>query len=46
MFGVVTYPVQPVNIIRERLAQFNVYARMGPRTLGIDPELVRVELDR
>jgi deazaflavin-dependent oxidoreductase (nitroreductase family) len=29
----------------KRLAQFNVYARMGPRTLGIDPELVRVDLE-
>jgi hypothetical protein len=24
--------------------QFNVYARTGPRTLGIDPVLVRLEL--
>jgi deazaflavin-dependent oxidoreductase (nitroreductase family) len=28
-----------------RLAQFNLYARSGPRTLGIDPVLVKVELD-
>jgi len=27
-----------------RVRSFNVYARMGPRTLGIDPVLVRVEL--
>jgi deazaflavin-dependent oxidoreductase (nitroreductase family) len=27
------------------LARFNAYARMGPRTLGIEPKLVRVELD-
>jgi len=26
--------------------RFNGYARSGPRTLGIDPVLVRVELDR
>jgi len=26
--------------------RFNLYARAGPRTLGIDPALVRVELDR
>ena len=26
-----------------RLRQFNLYARSGPRTLGIDPVLVRVE---
>ncbi len=25
--------------------RFNVYARSGPRTLGIDPVLVRVELE-
>lgn len=25
--------------------RFNAYARSGPRTLGIDPVLVRVELD-
>ena len=29
----------------KRLAQFNFYARMGPRTLGIDPELVRVDFE-
>jgi deazaflavin-dependent oxidoreductase (nitroreductase family) len=28
------------------LERFNVYARSGPRTLGIDPLLVRVKLDR
>jgi hypothetical protein len=26
--------------------RFNLYARSGPRTLGIDPALVRVELRR
>lgn len=26
--------------------RFNVYARSGPRTLGIDPVLVRVRLGR
>jgi deazaflavin-dependent oxidoreductase (nitroreductase family) len=30
----------------ETLKRFNVYARSGPRTLGIDPLLVRVDLDR
>ena len=25
--------------------RFGAYARMGPRTIGIDPKLVRVELD-
>ncbi len=24
---------------------FNHYARMGPRSLGIDPKLIRVDLD-
>jgi len=28
----------------ERVRSFSMYARMGPRTLGIDPVLVRVEL--
>lgn len=28
-----------------RLARFNAYARMGPPVLGIDPLLVRVDLD-
>jgi deazaflavin-dependent oxidoreductase (nitroreductase family) len=28
------------------LKRFNLYARSGPRTLGIDPLLVRVDLDR
>jgi deazaflavin-dependent oxidoreductase (nitroreductase family) len=36
--------VEPVD--PERLAQFNLYARMGPRTLGIDPVLVRVDFER
>jgi deazaflavin-dependent oxidoreductase (nitroreductase family) len=26
------------------LARFNAYARLGPRTVGIDPRLVRIEL--
>lgn len=30
----------------ERMRRFSSYARLGPRTLGIDPVLVRVELDR
>jgi F420H(2)-dependent quinone reductase len=25
--------------------RFNLYARSGPRTLGIDPALVRIELE-
>jgi deazaflavin-dependent oxidoreductase (nitroreductase family) len=29
----------------ETLARFNRYARLGPRTLGIEPKLVRVDLD-
>lgn len=29
----------------ETLARFNRYARLGPRTLGIDPKLVRIDLD-
>ena len=29
-----------------RLRQFNLYARTGPATLGIDPVLVRVALER
>jgi F420H(2)-dependent quinone reductase len=28
----------------QRVKQFNLYARMGPTTLGIEPVLVRVEL--
>jgi hypothetical protein len=28
-----------------RLRQFNFYARTGPRTLGIDPVLVRIDLE-
>jgi deazaflavin-dependent oxidoreductase (nitroreductase family) len=32
--------VEPVD--PERLAQFSLYARLGPRTLGIDPVLVRI----
>jgi deazaflavin-dependent oxidoreductase (nitroreductase family) len=27
------------------VARFNRYARMGPRTLGIEPKLIRVDLD-
>ena len=33
-------PVDPAILDR-----FNLYARTGPRTLGIDPKLVRIELD-
>ena len=29
----------------ETLARFNRYARLGPRTLGIEPKLVRIDLD-
>ena len=32
-------PIDPA-----RLRQFNLYARMGPITLGIDPVLVKVDL--
>jgi hypothetical protein len=28
----------------EVVSRFNAYARTGPRTLGIDPALVRIEL--
>jgi deazaflavin-dependent oxidoreductase (nitroreductase family) len=28
------------------VGRFNLYARSGPRTLGIDPVLVRLDLDR
>jgi deazaflavin-dependent oxidoreductase (nitroreductase family) len=28
------------------LQRFSLYARMGPRTVGIDPALVRVDLDQ
>jgi deazaflavin-dependent oxidoreductase (nitroreductase family) len=28
------------------LSRFSTYARLGPRTLGIDPMLVRIELDQ
>jgi deazaflavin-dependent oxidoreductase (nitroreductase family) len=28
----------------QRVKQFNLYARTGPRTMGIEPVLVRVEL--
>ena len=27
------------------VARFSVYARMGPRTLGIEPKLIRIDLD-
>ena len=27
------------------LGRFNRYARMGPRTIGIEPTLIRVDLD-
>jgi deazaflavin-dependent oxidoreductase (nitroreductase family) len=36
--------VEPLDAARMR--QFNLYARMGPMTLGIDPVLVRVDLER
>jgi deazaflavin-dependent oxidoreductase (nitroreductase family) len=35
--------VEPIDL--ERLRSFNLYARLGPRTIGIDPALVRIELD-
>ena len=35
--------VEPIT--PERLARFSRYARSGPRLVGIDPLLVRVELD-
>ena len=38
-----TASVQPMD--DAILARFNRYARSGPRTLGIDPVLVRIELD-
>lgn len=38
-----TASIEPVDAAL--LARFNRYARMGPRTLGIEPRLVRVELD-
>jgi deazaflavin-dependent oxidoreductase (nitroreductase family) len=34
-------PVDP-----ERLRPFNRYARLGPKTVGIDPVLVRVDLEQ
>jgi deazaflavin-dependent oxidoreductase (nitroreductase family) len=34
-------PMDPVVVRR-----FNLYARTGPRTLGIDPVLVRIDLER
>jgi deazaflavin-dependent oxidoreductase (nitroreductase family) len=37
-----TASLEPLD--RKILRRFNVYARMGPRTLGIEPALVRVEL--
>jgi hypothetical protein len=27
------------------LRRFSLYARLGPRTIGIDPALVRIELE-
>ena len=36
--------VEPLDAAR--LRQFNLYARSGPRTRGIDPVLVRVDLER
>jgi deazaflavin-dependent oxidoreductase (nitroreductase family) len=38
-----TASIEPVD--PALLARFSRYARMGPRTLGIEPRLVRVELD-
>jgi deazaflavin-dependent oxidoreductase (nitroreductase family) len=38
-----TASVEPLD--EQVLARFNAYARMGPRTFGIEPKLVRVELD-
>jgi len=38
-----TASVEPVD--PEVLKRFSRYAQMGPRTLGIEPRLVRVELD-
>jgi deazaflavin-dependent oxidoreductase (nitroreductase family) len=35
--------VEPLDPARMR--EFNLYARMGPRTLGIDPALVRVDCE-
>jgi deazaflavin-dependent oxidoreductase (nitroreductase family) len=29
----------------QRIRDFNLYARLGPRTIGIDPALVRIELE-
>jgi deazaflavin-dependent oxidoreductase (nitroreductase family) len=29
-----------------KLSEFSIYARTGPRTIGIDPVLVRIDLDR
>jgi deazaflavin-dependent oxidoreductase (nitroreductase family) len=29
----------------QMLPRFNLYARSGPRTVGIEPQLLRVELD-
>jgi deazaflavin-dependent oxidoreductase (nitroreductase family) len=34
--------LQPLD--EHRLAEFNFYARGGPRTMGIDPALVRIDL--
>jgi deazaflavin-dependent oxidoreductase (nitroreductase family) len=34
--------LQPLD--RERLSEFNRYARGGPRTMGIDPALVRIQV--
>jgi deazaflavin-dependent oxidoreductase (nitroreductase family) len=35
--------LQPLDT--KRLSEFNLYARGGPKTMGIDPALVRIDLD-
>jgi deazaflavin-dependent oxidoreductase (nitroreductase family) len=39
-----TASVEPYDA--ERVREFNLYARMGPRTLGIDPALVKITVER
>jgi deazaflavin-dependent oxidoreductase (nitroreductase family) len=34
--------VEPLD--EQRVREFNLYARMGPRTLGIEPALVRISV--
>jgi deazaflavin-dependent oxidoreductase (nitroreductase family) len=38
-----TATVQPMD--PEIVRHFNIYARMGPKTLGIEPRLVRLQLE-